>query len=556
VTNIITAQNLDRRVSVNIKQKRLGDLLAEIGKQGRFYFSYSGESLHADSLVTLSANNRTVRDLLNQIFGTTVDYKETAGYMILRPTPNRLTLTPENTDEIENVFVVSGYITDEVSGKKLADASVYEKHLLISTLTDANGFFKLKLKAGGSITLTVSKEYYRDTTISFLSKVNVPVNRRYYRVGPALANGKAERSWFGRTFIPNKLKVQSQNIGNYIAGVPVQTSFVPGMGSHGLMSGQIVNNFSLNILGGYSAGVNGLEMGGLFNLNKQDAKYVQVGGLFNTVGGNFSGSQTGGLVNTVYKNFNGVQVGGLYNKVADTVRGLQVGGLLNTAKTVSGMQVGGIANRVKGSARGAQVAGIANIAGDTASGFQLAGILNKAKVLNGVHMAPVNIADTLNGCAIGLVNIARNAYHQVGIYTDENYTARAFFKTGNKAFYTKISGGANFTNADVYYSYGLGFGHEFGIGKQACFTTEIGSELLSSPAWHSLHQLHSISALIDLPLAPKIRVFFGPSINLYDQEHNNTLAEQNAVVKHQLALTGIGSNFKMWAGWNIGLSLF
>lgn len=557
MVNFAFAQsNLDRRVTVSVKQKQLGDLLTEIGKQGNFYFSYSSEAMHTDSLVTLSANSQPVRDVLNELFNNTVDYKETQGYVILRPAPNHLILTPENTDETENIFIISGYVTDEVSGKKLADASVYEPHLLVSTLTDRNGFFKLKLKASGTIALTVSKEYYRDTTINFLSKVNVQVNGHDYQFGPALANGKTERSWFGRTFLSYKLKAQAVNIGGFISGVPVQTSFVPGLGSHGLMSGQIVNNFSLNVLGGYSAGVNGVEVGGLFNLNKQDAKYVQVGGLFNTVGGDFSGSQTAGLVNVVYKNFNGVQVGGLFNRVSDTVRGLQVGGIMNTARTVSGLQVGGIVNHVNNKVNGAQVAGIANIVGSTANGFQIAGVLNKARVLNGVHIAPVNIADTLNGCAIGLLTIAKNGYHQVGVYTDENYTTQAFFKTGNKALYTKLLGGINFTNADTYYSYGLGLGHEFEIGKQSILATEIGSELLSSPAWHNLHQLHRVSILVDLPISGKARVFFGPSVNLYDQEHNNTAAEQSAVVKNQIALTGIGRNFKMWAGWTVGFSMF
>lgn len=548
--------NLDRRVSVSIKQKRLGNLLTEMGKQGNFYFSYSSQALHADSLVTLSVNNRTVREVLTEVFKNNVDFKETQGYVILRPAPNHLVLTPENTDEVENTFIISGYVTDEVSGKKLTDASVYESHLLVSTLTDGNGFFKLKLKAGGTITLTVSKEYYRDTTISFLSKVNVPVNKRSYQYGPALANGKTERSWFGRTFLPAKLKTQALNIGSFISDVPVQTSFIPGWSNHGLMSGQIVNDFSLNVLGGYSAGVSGLEVGGLFNLNKQDAKYVQVAGLFNTVGGDFSGSQTAGLVNIVYKNFNGVQVGGLFNKVSDTLRGLQVGGLLNTAKIATGLQVGGLVNKVTDTLRGMQVAGLANIVGKTASGFQVAGLFNKAHIMNGVHFAPVNIADTLNGCAIGLLSFAKNAYHQVGVYTDENYTTQLYFKTGNKAFYTKLIGGVNFSESKTYYAYGAGFGHEFAIGKQVLLAAELTSQFLASPDWHHNHQLYRASALVELPLSGKASVFFGPSVSLYDQETNNTPDEQKAVIHNKIALRGVGQNFKMWVGWSVGFSLF
>jgi hypothetical protein len=46
------------------------------------------------------------------------------------------------------------------------------------------------------------------------------------------------------------------------------------VGTHGKLSGQVTNNFSFNILGGYGAGVNGAEVGGLFNIDKKDVKYT------------------------------------------------------------------------------------------------------------------------------------------------------------------------------------------------------------------------------------------------------------------------------------------
>ena len=56
---------------------------------------------------------------------------------------------------------------------------------------------------------------------------------------------------------------------NFFETRPFQVSLVPGLGSHGKMSGQVVNNFSLNVFGGYTAGTNGSELGGLFNIDKK-----------------------------------------------------------------------------------------------------------------------------------------------------------------------------------------------------------------------------------------------------------------------------------------------
>ncbi|WP_448702365.1 STN and carboxypeptidase regulatory-like domain-containing protein [Mucilaginibacter sp. AW1-3] len=556
VKNADAQNNLNRNISINVKQLKLADLLTEIGKKGNFYFSYSSEMLRTDSLVTLSAENQTVRQLLDRLFGNNVDYKEAPGYIILRPAPNRLVLVPDSTDEPENTFFISGYILDNVTGKKLPDASVFEKHLLVSTLTDQNGFFKIRLKTAGAITLTVSKEYYRDTTVSFLNKVTVYVNPHQYVYSPGMATNKTERNWLGRLFISSRLRIQSLNIGGFIADVPVQASILPGVGSHGLLSGQIVNNFSFNVLGGYNAGVNGFELGGLCNLNKQDVKYVQVAGLFNVVGGNLTGVQVGGLSNVVYKNVDGVQVAGLFNKNDQDARGVLIAGLANiTAKTSAGFQLAGLVNKAD-TFKGAHIAGLGNITTKAANGFELAGLVNKARSLNGVHMALVNIADTLNGCAIDLLSISHNGYHQLVLYTDENLTANLAIKTGNAKFYTKINGGINFTDTARYYAYGITFGHDFNLWKGALLSTELSSQLLSSPKWNNSHQLYRINALVNIPVAPKIAVFFGPSLNLYDQENNNTKDEETAVTKNKLALTGIGPRFKGWIGWSVGVNFF
>jgi hypothetical protein len=553
----VAAQNLDRNVSVNVKQKRLADLLTEIGKKGNFYFSYSSEMLHADSLVTISASNKTVRSLLDDLFRDQVDYKETLDYIILRPAPNRLALIPDDNDEPGTDFIISGYVTDEITGKKLAGASIFEKSLLVSALTDDRGFFRLKLKATGNITLTVSKELYKDTTVNFLSKVTVTTTQRSYTYSPEVVSNKTDKSWLGRWFVSSKLKMQSLNIGGYISGVPFQASFIPGLGSHGLLNGQIVNKFSLNMLGGYNAGVNGLELGGLYNINKHNAKYVQAAGLLNAVGGDVSGVQLAGISNTVYKSLSGVEAAGILNKIDQDAKGVQLAGISNLVnKNFTGVEAAGILNKVGQNLRGIQLAGIANLTGKTAHGMQVAGIFNSAHLQNGVHIALFNVADTLNGYAINLLSFSKNGYKQLQLSTDESLITSLGFKTGTAKFYTKLIGGVNLTDTTRYYMYGLSFGHDFKLGQKALLSAEFSAQVLASPQWNNMHQLDRFSALVHIPFATKAAIFFGPSINLYDVGQNNTPTEQNALLKNKVALTGIGQSFKAWLGWSVGISLF
>lgn len=526
LTQIVSAQNnLNRTISLNVKQIKLAALLNEIGERGGFFFSYRSDMIHADSLVTMEVSNKPIHLLLDALFNNNVAYKDAPGYIILRPAPNRLKLMPEVADEEQSAFNISGYILDDHTGAPVQYASVYENRLLMSTLTDEHGFFKLKLKSVGAVTLTVSKEMYKDTSVNFLSKVTVAQKNRNYDYAADTGSNHLERSWLGRLLISSGLRRQSANISEFITNVPVQTSFIPGWGNHGLMSGQIVNKFSLNVLSGYSAGVDGVELAGLYSLNKNDARYVQAAGLFNAVGGNFSGVQLAGLSNKVYKNINGVQAAGLFNSTYN--------------------------------ATGLQLAGIANITQKTAKGVQVAGIVNVAHKMKGLHIGVINVADTLQGAAINVMSFSRNGYKQLSLFTDDNLITMLAYKTGNALLYTKLTGGVNLVEADKYYTYGFALGHDFPFNKGLSLSAEFNTQFLLSNKWNDTHQLNRISALLTVPLANKFSVFFGPSFSLYDMGQNNTLAEQNAVVKNnKLALTGFGSSFKGWIGWSVGFNLF
>src|SRR3546814_14420235 len=107
---------------------------------------------------------------------------------------------------------------------------------------------------------------------------------------------------------------------------------MPGLSTQGRMSAQEVNNFSVNLIGGYTAGLNGMEMAGVFNMNKKDVGPVQLAGGFNVVGGALQGVQAAGVHNMVLDSMRGVQLGGAYNRVRGAGRGLKVSGVVNSAE--------------------------------------------------------------------------------------------------------------------------------------------------------------------------------------------------------------------------------
>jgi len=294
-------QILSRQVSVHFDHTRLGEALTQIGKQGSFYFSYNGTLLPKDSLVTLSAVQQPVAVVLKQIFHDRFEFEEQGNYIIIVPALPHLGMINTDITNDDHTFSISGIVIDERNNKRIINASVYEKQQLAATLTDEHGYFKLKIRTAdpGVLRITASKLLYHDVTLNFLQAVPVTTrsDQHPYRGN---ADGKSvESDALGKFFITARQRIQSLNIPDFFARRPFQVSLTPGLSTHGLFSSQVVNKFSLNVAGGYTAGVNGMEIGGLFNINKEDSRYFQFAGVFNLVGHNMTGFQLAGFTWTI-----------------------------------------------------------------------------------------------------------------------------------------------------------------------------------------------------------------------------------------------------------------
>jgi hypothetical protein len=490
-TNTFAQNLLDRRISIDVTNQRFSDVLKLISSKADFYFSYNSSIIVRDSLISISATNRPVKQVLDQLFGSQYKWQQNNNYIILRKAPiTAPALVTSQTPSAEKLYTVTGVILNGETGEKVGNVTIYEKQRLVSTLSDDKGFFKIRLKSRYSTaTLTISREMFEDTTVRIQPKydqqvtiVMTPVvaSEPVVTISPvenelpdtimvkppsdsfaaaSLAKeevNQVERTRWGKRLLSAKQNIQSINLKKFFADRTFQVSLTPGLSTHGKLSAQVVNSFSLNVVGGYTAGVNGIELGGAFNINKKDVKYFQSAGLLNITGGAVTGVQLAGVHNNVLKGVNGfqsagvsnfvkgnvtgVQMSGIYNHVTGNVEGLQAAGISNFVKgnvhgaqmstihnhvtgSLKGMQVSNFSNFIKGKLIGLQASNIYNVCYDSAFGMQLANIVNFAhKQMSGVQVAAIgnvanremngaqfstmfNYAKKLRGVQIGLVNI-------------------------------------------------------------------------------------------------------------------------------------------------------
>lgn len=284
---------------------------------------------------------------------------------------------------------------------------------------------------------------------------------------------------------------------------PGQVSFVYPMSTAGTNSANQKFHFSLNVIGGINAGVDGFECASVFNINNGDFKGAQFSGIFNHTNGNSEGAKFAGISNYTTGNTYGATFAGVINQ-AQNVQGVQ-GATINNAKKVQGAQLGviniaqtlgdkkspsvqaGVIN-ISDTATGAKM-GVVNVSNETigsqvgvintsgkAKGVQV-GLVNISGDMKGTKVGLINISDSLtNGVAVGLINIAKNGYYALEISTNEMLFANATFKMGMPKLYGMLSFGVSQYNDKDVFSWGAGMGTLFSLTEKSQLQLELMSD--------------------------------------------------------------------------------
>jgi hypothetical protein len=493
-------QLLHKKISLH-SHGPVPEVLQQIGRQGGFYFSYNSRLLRQDSVVTVSASNTTVQEVLQQLFGQQYQYTETGRYIIIQP-----------AQPVNNVYGVSGYVTDS-EGKGIADASVYELRQLASAFTNEQGYFRLQLKNRYAAPLVrISRVGYADTSVPVTAgsdqEIRVTLHPQETQLHPLVVSAGMDRSWLSKLLLSSRQRLQNMNLRNFFAYKPFQVSLTPGLSTHGSFSTQVVNKFSLNALGGYTAGVNGFEAGGLFNINKKSARYFQLAGGLNVVGGSLTG----------------FQLSVVHNLVEDTLRGVQIGGLLN--------KVNGLA-----------------------AGVQIAPMCNYTKRLTGVQVALINIADSSSGYSIGLLNLVRGGYSKPSLQATDLMNTQLVFKTGTARLYSTLLAGAHFSRNARLYAIGWGLGHDTRFSERWSLSTEVNVQFIALSSLDN--RLLQARTYLNFRPFKKFSFFAGPSYNWYLNYDAPAKGFKSIVSEAAFAAAAAEGRKarKQWVGWQAGITL-
>jgi hypothetical protein len=540
---------LEKRISIKISNQPLDETLKKLGDVGNFSFSYSPDIFDIKSRVSIQAENQSIREILTELFKGKVTFRAKRKYIILQKA---------DVPEPDENFDLNGYIIDNRTGRKLANASIYETATLASTVSNQFGYYKIRLPvAPGTVRLEVRKEDYigksipvsnrKDAylhikldpdTVELLSykrsikaqnradslhqKIVVPkiqlvkhveipndtlpaetpqkpVVRDYERIQQTYK--KVHKNLIN-AFASARQAVHTRNIADTLYRRH-QASILPFFGTNHELSGNVVNAYSLNLIAGYSLGVSALEVGGILNVVRGKVNGFQLAGVSNIVGNNVTGFQYANFLNITLGNFQGFQGSNLINY---------------TGRNFSGFQVAGAGNVVVGILDGYQFSAGYNYANTVRSGHQI---------------GFVNYADSSATVPFGLFSyVYQNGYRRFEFSTDEFNYFNTAFKTGVSRFYNIFSLGFNGMRSEKPLgTIGYGFGTAQNLGKGWMVNADLtGSAVLfkDQEIDEIKAGLFKFSVGIEKKLAGKFALFAGPSISILTGKDSNRLRSNEA----------------------------
>lgn len=590
---------LERRITVEFSNTPLQTALEEVARLGGFEWSYNSRILDHSRRVSLPAGSRSVRETLVLLLGDDYTFRQSGSNIILKRNKK-----PQQR--------LSGYLSDPRTGKKISNATVYDRLTLRSTTTDSSGFYELPV--GPNSEIVISKLDYRDTVLEVTSQTPRFVRLDLYpdSLPPkqylSLRRSVNDVSYtLEQVFLKTSQSLAALNVQDSLHR-RFQLSLLPGIGTNLGLSGGVTNDFSINIIMGYSRGNRAIEVAGLANLTSGNMTGLQAAGVFNSLRGNAAGIQAAGAWNVIGDTLAGMQAAGVFNfaghtrpasmqaagalnfashgrtaaqaagvaNQADTLTMLQVAGVWNSASELRyGLQVSGVSNYAahsRGSAQvaglnnnvrrgrvGTQVAGVANMA-DTLSGIQVSGFFNQARLLRGTQIGIVNIAGKNQGTQIGLFNFSGSGgYIALDAGANDLLTANISFRSGRPHFYVTLSAGVDSTaiGSNTLWAVGIGIGAYTRIFSRFGFNTELTHRHLSEGSYDdAVQEWEQLALTPDLRLFGGLHLFGGPSFNLLvtDPDAGDSAGFRSRIVRDNVLPADAGDGWLAgWWGWTAGV---
>lgn len=163
----ISALAQEARISLNMQNATLRDVIAKIENQSKVYFTYNHNQIDVNKTVSINATDQTLNQVLEQLFiGSNTGYKVEDGHIVLfkKDAPQVVAAGQKRT--------IKGIITDD-KGVPVIGASILEKNTLNGTVTEIDGTYTMTLEKSDVIVVSCIGYATKEITVGNQSTIDV-----------------------------------------------------------------------------------------------------------------------------------------------------------------------------------------------------------------------------------------------------------------------------------------------------------------------------------------------------------------------------------------------
>ncbi|WP_423146368.1 SusC/RagA family TonB-linked outer membrane protein [Rubrolithibacter danxiaensis] len=227
----VKSQAIDQvKISVELKNGSLTDAFHKIEKQTPFHFMYRKEDVKHVQNLTISANKKSVAEVLKRILlHTSLRFRQVDNQILISMTDSSrqgYLNFPDlvNTDEQEINAVVKGRVTD-TKGVPLAGVSVKVKGSSAGTSTDADGRYSISVPDDGTLVFTYIGFNSMEVAVQGRTTIDVVLKEESKALNEVVVTAlgikrEAKRLGYSATSVnTDQLTVnRSTNVGNSLVG--------------------------------------------------------------------------------------------------------------------------------------------------------------------------------------------------------------------------------------------------------------------------------------------------------------------------------------------------
>ncbi len=265
----------ETRISLNMKNVQIKDVLLKIENSSEFFFIYNNQLIDVDRNVSINVNNEKITDVLHDVFqDQQVEFQLT---------DRKIVIVPVSSSGQQSQIKVSGKVTDS-TGASLPGVSVVVKGTTTGVITDLDGKYTLlKVPENATLQFSFVGMKSKEVKVGTQSSINVILEEESIGLDEVVAIGYGTQS---KRFVTGSISsvdmsVEGKGLPNTnvaqslssIPGIQFKSDGRPGQDGSLLIRGQNSlsgDNSPLIVLDGI------IFSGTLSDINPQDIETIDV----------------------------------------------------------------------------------------------------------------------------------------------------------------------------------------------------------------------------------------------------------------------------------------